>query len=284
MKEIGDTIKLLRLPFSIFLLPVTLFSFYYIKPGFSFSSVLVFLTWHVLVFPSSNGYNSWNDKDTGPIGSLAKPPQPPSLLLHVCNVMDLLALAASLYVSLYFFICVAGYIIASRLYSSRGVRLKKYPVIGFLIVFIFQGAWIFSGNVLALSGWPLLLDNNVVTAAITTSFFVGTVYPLTQIYQHQQDNADGVKTLSMLLGIKGTFIFSGLMFLIVSLLIARGFSNEPRIFFLFNVVMLLSALYFMWWAIVSFKNSSRVNFKNAMIMLVLASLSNNIFFIILLNK
>lgn len=284
MKEIGDTVKLLRFPFSLFLLPVTLFSFYYIKPGLSFSSVLVVVIWHLFIFPSSNGYNSYNDRDTGPIGSLASPPMPTILLLHVCNVMDLLGLAASLYVSVYFFVFVALYILASRLYSSKKVRLKRFPVLGFLIVFVFQGAWVFCGNVLALCGPHLLSETDVMIAALTSSFFVGTIYPLTQIYQHEQDRKDGVITLSMLLGIRGTFIFSGAMYLIASALVACSLSNQPRSFIWFNEVMLLSALYFIRWAFVSFKNTAHVNFKNTMTMLVLASLSNNIFFIILLSN
>ena len=44
------------------------------------------------------------------------------------------------------------------------------------------------------------------------TFQIAGVYPLTQIYQHEQDLADGVTTISYKLGYRGTFIFSAIMF------------------------------------------------------------------------
>jgi len=40
------------------------------------------------------------------------------------------------------------------------------------------------------------------------SFFIGSVYPLTQIYQHETDKNDGVISISYKLGYNGTFVFS----------------------------------------------------------------------------
>jgi 1,4-dihydroxy-2-naphthoate polyprenyltransferase len=284
--NIKNTIKLLRFPFSIFLLPVSLFSFFYIHPQINFQLAIVVVVWHLLVFPSSNGYNSYNDRDEGPIGGLSSPPPPTKLLLHTSNLMDGFAILLSVFINLYFFFFVGVYIIASRLYSNRTVRLKKYPVTGFLIVFIFQGAWIFAANIVALSSGQLFSNPSVVYSAIASSFFIGTIYPLTQIYQHEADNKDGVQSLSMLLGIRGTFIFSSLLFLIAMLFVYFSFANSNTIinFRLFNIVMLPSTLYFAFWAYRSFKNVRHVNFKNTMIMLVLSSVLNNIYFLILLFK
>ncbi|OYU84678.1 MAG: prenyltransferase [Flavobacterium sp. BFFFF2] len=286
MSELKNTIKLLRLPFSIFLLPVSLFSFFYIQPAFSFQLFLVIAIWHLLVFPSSNGYNSYQDQDEGPIGGLAAPPKPTKLLLHVSNVMDASAIVLSFLVNTYFAFFVAVYIIASRLYSNRTIRFKKLPIVGFLIVFIFQGAWIFCGNIFALSSVQLFSNPAVVCSAIASSFFIATIYPLTQIYQHEADQNDGVTTLSMLLGIKGTFLFSMGMFLIATLFIYFSFNEKTTInnFWLFNMVMLPSTIYFFWWALKSFKDATHVNFKNTMMMLVLSSLLNNLFFFMLLLK
>ena len=284
--KIKNTIKLLRFPFSIFLLPISLFSFYYIHPEINFQLFLVLIIWHVLVFPSSNGYNSYHDQDDGPIGGLTSPPKPTKLLLHVSNCMDGAAILLSLLVNYYFAIFVAVYIIASRLYSNRMIRLKKFPIAGFLVVFFFQGAWVFCANIFALSSSALFLDRSVVFSAIASSFFIGTVYPLTQIYQHETDSKDGVRTLSMMLGKMGTFIFSALMFSMVTLFIYFSFHGDSAInnFWLFNIIMLPSTVYFLIWAIRSFKNAAHINFKNTMTMLVLSSLLNNVFFLILLIK
>jgi len=286
LSRINDTIKLLRFPFSLFLLPVSLFSIYFIRPQTSFSLFLLLGIWHILVFPSSNGYNSYNDRDEGPIGGLASPPKPTKLLLYLSNGMDLTAVLLSFLINRQFAFFVAAYIVASRLYSNRTIRLKKFPVIGFLIVFVFQGAWIFCANLVALSSIALLSNTSVLYAAVASSCFIGTIYPLTQIYQHEADQKDGVRTLSMLLGMKGTFVFSALLFLVATGFVYLSFSATHSLtnFWLFNGIMLPATVYFFLWAWRSFKDSSHVNFKNTMYMLILSALLNNFYFLILLYK
>lgn len=284
MKEILNTLKLLRFHFSLFLLPVSLFSFFYIRPEAGLNLFLLIVIWHVLVFPASNGYNSFNDRDEGPIGGLAKPPRPTRLLLYTVNCMDALALSLSFLIKPGFVFFALVYIIASRLYSNRRIRLKKYPLAGFLVVFIFQGFWIFYGNIAALSDAGMIFDSPVLLSGVASSFLIGTVYPVTQIYQHQADKEDGVQTLSMLLGLKGTFLFSVFMFLLASFCIYLSFHLQHRVgnFWLFNLVMLPSTLFFLVWALRSFRDSAHVNFRNAMIMLVLSSCLTNIYFFVLL--
>jgi len=284
LKELRNTLKLLRFPFSVFLLPVSLFSFFYIQPILNYQLVLVIGIWHLLVFPASNGYNSFNDEDEGPIGGLAKPPKPTKFLLNVVNFMDGFAFFLAFFVNLYFVFFVIIYIIASRLYSNKTTRLKKYPFVGFLIVFIFQGIWIFCANIFALSTPILLAHAPVILSGIASSFLIGTIYPITQIYQHQADENDGVKTLSMVLGLKGTFIFSVIMFGFASMFIYLSFHllHNLNNFWLFNLVMLPSTLFFLVWAFRSFRNTTHINFRNTMIMLVLSSMLNNVYFFVLL--
>ena len=281
-----DTIKLLRFPFSVFLLPISLFSFFYIQPEPSFQLLLVIGIWHLLVFPASNGYNSYNDRDEGSIGGLASPPKPTQRLLQVANLFDIAAILLSSLINLSFTIFVVIYILASRLYSKREIRLKQYPIIGFLIVFIFQGAWIFCANIFALSSTALFSNTSVIASAIASSFFIATIYPITQIYQHEADKNDNVTTLSMLLGKRGTFMFSGIMFSMATLFVYISFNSMNMLnkFWLFNIIMLPATFYFIYWAAKSFNNTEHINFKNTMIMLVLSSVLNNIYFtLILLN-
>lgn len=217
---------------------------------------------------------------------MALPPQPTKTLLHTVNLMDFTAVLLSFIINYQFAFFVTIYIIISRLYSNRAIRLKKYPIVGFFVVFVFQGAWIFCADIIALSEDRLIFNKPVLFAAFASSCFIGTIYPLTQIYQHNADRNDGVTTLSMLLGIKGTFIFSASLFTLANLFIYLFFSESNKInnFWLFNLVMLPSTVYFLWWAFKSFRNISQANFKNTMIMLILSALLNNLFFIILLLK
>lgn len=238
----------------------------------------------MLVFPASNGYNSYHDNDEGSIGGLKSPPKPTKYLLKVVNCMDAGALILCAFINGWFVFFVAVYILFSRLYSNRKVRLKKYPLIGFLVVIIIQGAWVFSANVFTLSSIDLFARHELLYAAIACSFFIATVYPLTQIYQHKADKADGVKTLSILLGTNGTFVFSALMFSIATMFIYLSFQDVLNNFWLFNIAMFPATMFFLIWAFRSFNNPVHVNFKNTMTMLVLSSLLNNLYFIILLIK
>ena len=282
----SETLLLLRFPFSFFLLPISLFSFYYIRPVLDLRFWLVIFIWHILVFPSSNAYNSFHDRDDGPIGGLKSPPKPTKALLYISNIFDISAICLASLIDLYFSGFVLIYILASRLYSNRKIRLKKYPLTGFLIVFVLQGAWVFLGNFFAFDSGHLILSKNVVFPALAASFFIGTVYPLTQIYQHDSDAKDGVRTLSMLLGKRGTFVFSAIMFLLSTVFIYLSFNEDVSNvnFILFNLVMFPATLYFLVWAFRSFRESRHVNFRNTMTMLVLSSFLNNVFFIILLIK
>lgn len=285
-KPLYNTIQLLRFPFSLFLLPISLFSFYYIQPQPDLKFWLVIFIWHILVFPSSNGYNSFNDEDDGPIGGLKSPPKPTRSLLIVSNILDLTAVVLAMMINPAFCGFVLIYIIASRLYSNRNIRLKKYPIKGFLIVFILQGAWIFIANFFAFDSSYMIAEPQVVYSAIAASFFIGTVYPLTQIYQHESDEKDGVKTLSMVLGKRGTFVFSAIMFFLSTVFVYLTFNNDTSMenFILFNLIMMPATIYFLIWAFRSFRENRHVNFKNTMTMLVLSSVLNNVFFIILLIK
>jgi 1,4-dihydroxy-2-naphthoate polyprenyltransferase len=122
-----STIQLLRFPFSVFLLPVYLFAVSQVEqidvPGL----ILSFLILHLLVYPASNGYNSYMDRDEGSIGSVKNPLQPTKQLFHATLLMDALAVLLSLAVSVYFSMGILLYILVSRAYSYRGIRLKNIP-------------------------------------------------------------------------------------------------------------------------------------------------------------
>src|SRR5439155_11041998 len=137
---------------------------------------------NLLVYPASNGYNSYMDRDEGPVGGLEKPPQPSQELSRIVLWMDLLAFGLGFIVSPWFVIGVLIYILASRAYSSRKIRLKQYPILGFLIVIICQGALVFwmvyHG---AHENQPLFAP---LSGCIASSLLLGGAYPLTQIYQH----------------------------------------------------------------------------------------------------
>ena len=243
-----NTVKHLRLPFSFFLLPVFLFALSQSDQINWLNTLLAFLILHGLVFPSSNGYNSYQDRDETSIGGLKYPPKVTYNLYNATLLLDIVALLSGLFISLYFSIMVLVFIIMSRAYSYRQIRLKKYPVTGFLTVFIFQGAFVYLMSLTAISGVnrEILFSENSMICMSISSLFIGSIYPLTQIYQHQADKNDGVISLSYKLGYTGTFLFSGLLFSMAILLLFYYFELKhqliPLIIFLLMKVTCLKTL------------------------------------------
>src|SRR5215510_15250902 len=94
-----STIQLLRFHFSLFLLPVYLFALSLLDKIDWVDAVVVFIILHLLVYPSSNGYNSYMDRDETPIGGLAKPLQPTKQLFYITLIMDIIAVVFSLFIS-----------------------------------------------------------------------------------------------------------------------------------------------------------------------------------------
>lgn len=246
------------------------------------NAALVFVILHLLVYPSSNGYNSYMDRDETPIGGLSSPLQPTKQLFYVSVVMDTVAVLVSLFISLPFAAGILLYILASRAYSYRGIRLKKYPFIGFLTVFIFQGGLIFFLTYHAVS--PNTTFVVPVLPAILSSLLIGALYPLTQIYQHEEDKKDGVITISYLFGKKGTFVFSMILFLLATLLMYVVFKVQKResYFILFLLFLLPVVLFFLYWMRRVWKDENTANYTNSLQMNLLSTLCTTAFFITLI--
>ena len=242
----------------------------------------VFVILHLLVYPSSNGYNSYMDRDETPIGGLEKPMKPTKQLFYVTVIMDVIAIILSLQVSILFTLCILLYILASRAYSYRRIRLKKYPFTGFLTVFIFQGAVIFFSVFHGVQNNESL--NTPVFPCIISSLLIGALYPLTQIYQHAEDKKDGVVSISYVLGKKGTFVFSMLFFLAATFLLYLRFKqlDELNHFYWYLLIMLPVVLFFLYWMLKVWRNDSAANFRNSMWMNILSTVCTTIFFTILI--
>ncbi len=136
-----DAIKHLRLHFSLLLMPVYLFALSQAEGTNTRDAILCFIILHLLVYPASNVYNSYHDRDTESVGGIKNPPPVNEKMLLLTNLLDSLAFALALLISPLLGGSILLYIIASRLYSHRAIRLKKYPFIGFAVIFLFQGAF-----------------------------------------------------------------------------------------------------------------------------------------------
>lgn len=278
----SSTLQLLRFHFSFFLMPVFWFALGQIKEIHISNAFLAFIILHLLVYPSSNGYNSFMDRDTGPIGGLKKPMTPTRQLFYFTIAMDVVALLLSFLLGLLFFAGVLLYIAASRAYSYRGTRLKKHPVAGFLTVIIYQGGLVYFLVTQTCSLQEAAGVDSLGLLAAT--LLVGGFYPLTQIYQHKEDKKDGVITISYKLGYKGTFIFTAIIYALAMTCIGYVYlrSDGANLFLILNIYLLPVLVYFGWWFLKVCKDFRHANFKNTMRMNILASLLTNAAYITLL--
>ncbi|HEY1112328.1 MAG TPA: UbiA family prenyltransferase [Chitinophagaceae bacterium] len=280
-----STIQLLRFHFSFFLLPVFLFALSQLPQVAWFDAAWLFFILHFLVYPSSNGYNSFMDRDETPIGGLARPLQPTRQLFYVSVLMDALAVLAAILISWMTALGILFYILASRAYSYRGIRLKRHPVIGFLTVFIFQGALVFY---ITYHGChpqqPLAMP---LLPCVIASLLIGSLYPLTQIYQHEEDKRDGVITISYMLGKRGTFLLSMGQFLLATSLFYLLFRRQDQVnyFVLYLLILLPVVLFFLYWMRSVWQNEEAASFKNSLKMNAVSTFCTTAFFttLIILN-
>lgn len=116
------------------------------------------------------------------------------------------------------------------------------------------------------------------------SFFIGSVYPLTQIYQHDADKRDGVTSISYKLGYNGTFVFSGILFLVATGFLYYHFKlMHQQIAVLLFILLMLPVIIdsSVWFAKVR-KNTKNANFENTMTMNLLTSTCMNLYFLVLI--
>jgi 1,4-dihydroxy-2-naphthoate octaprenyltransferase len=273
----AKNLQLLRLPFSFFLLPVFLFALSSIQHISLHRALLLFFILHLLIYPASNAYNSYMDQDEGPIGGLKKPPKADKKVFHLTALMDTMAILMSLLIDLKAALYVSIYILASRTYSYRGIRLKQYAIPGFLTVVVFQGAWIYMLTFYAVGGMQPDLSGCCIS-----SLLIAGVYPLTQIYQHEADRKDGVNTISMLLGYRGTFLLTAICFVLAMLMFFTRFQDNLWKFWLLQFVLAPVLIYFFYWLSKVWKETKYADFTHTMRMNVLASSLLNLYFLSLI--
>jgi len=281
-----QAVPLLRIPFSLFLMPVFWFGLSALREPFGWGrAAAVFVILHLLVYPASNGYNSFYDKDEDSIGGLKTPPKVTPELLHLVWLFDALAVLGALLLGWVFAVLVVVYLLVSKAYSYEGIRLKKYPLLSTAVVVVFQGAFTFLLTQVGV-GAPetqLFEKTNLLLALVSTLFLCGS-YPLTQVYQHQEDARRGDRTLSLRLGIRGTFVFAagGLLAGALTMAGAYWLRGEMRNLLLFLVATGPVVALFSRWAWLAWHDPALANFEWTMRMNKVSSLCLSAAFIAML--
>lgn len=273
----------LRIPFSYFLLPVFLFALAVSVNINPTSIVIVLVALHVFLYPASNGFNSYFDKDTDSIGGLKNPPPVKKGLYYLSLTFDVIAIALGLLISLDFALMLFVYGLVSKAYSHPSVRLKKYPYASWLIAGFFQGCFTFLMAYVGLNGFDFLtiLNPTTIVPGVLTSMILWGSYPMTQIYQHKSDAERGDFTLSYKLGIRGTFYFTAVMFTISTLGFLYYFNQYYSFSYWLDFLIALAPvlIYFTLWMMQVKKDASKANYTKTMWLNFISATCLNVFFV-----
>lgn len=273
----------LRIPFSFFLLPVFLFALA-LSPNINGARLLiVFMALHIFLYPASNGFNSYFDKDEKSIGGLKHPPKVSVGLYYTALLFDLAAILTGLLINWQFALMLLLYGLVSKAYSHPVIRLKKYAYASWFIAGLFQGAFTFLMAYTGLNGYGFgpVFRMELLLPALLTSFVLWGSYPMTQIYQHEEDHARGDLTLSYKLGIKGTFYFTAVVFTVAVVLFCLYFSLHHKVQYAWSFVVLMAPtmIYFLYWFFRVLKNQDNADYGHTMWLNFISSFFLNTFFI-----
>lgn len=196
----------LRLPFQLLLAPFFLWGWVLSGGGVHARVLVAWVAFHVFLYGGATAFNSYYDRDAGPVGGLERPPPVTRDLLPFSLAMKTMAGLLALFVNGSFFWLYLSWVLFSLAYSHPSIRLKAHPVASLLSIGLFQGAVAF------LAGWAaargdlasvLALDGLIGAAAATVLLF--GLYPLTQVYQVEEDRARGDRTIAVAWGPSGSF-------------------------------------------------------------------------------
>lgn len=272
----------LRIPFSFYLLPVFMFACATVEPPLAASFWVVFFILHFLLYPASNAFNSFFDKDEGSSGGLERPPAVSSELYHVALLLDGIAVALGLFLSWVFAAMLFVYGLASKAYSHPVTRWKRRPFLGWFIAGFFQGyfSFLMVAEGLVQPTLSEIFSLEIQWPAVLSSLLLWGSYPMTQVYQHQEDGKRGDETLSRKLGILGTFHFTAVCFTVASAGFVAYFYSSYGLgqASAFLLAMLPVLVVFARWYVAVRKNPAAADYKNTMRLNLVSALCLNVFF------
>jgi len=163
--------------------------------------------WVVFLNGGTLAINSVFDKDEGDIGYLNAPPPLPRYLLHFSVALLVLGQVLAFTLPAGFQIAYAICFVLSILYSVPPFRFKAVAGVDWVI-----NMWGF-GSLTPYAAWaatgrPLDVGHGLVLLAFCPLF--AGLYPLTQLYQFDEDRRRGDRTLALILGMRVSLVVATL--------------------------------------------------------------------------
>ncbi len=213
---LGSDVRLLgahlRIAFQLLLAPIFMLGALLAGGEPTFALALSFIAVHAGIYGGMTAFNSYYDRDRGPIAFMKRPvPATPfvrdaALAIQLGAVILLLLLRPA----------AAGPALAlvamGIAYSHPRWRWKAHLGASLFAVSVGQGILAFAIGYLA-GGGPAagLREPRVAAAALGAALVTLGLYPVTQVYQIEEDRARGDRTLAIAIGWRGALLVSAVV-------------------------------------------------------------------------
>ncbi|CAN5397069.1 hypothetical protein BH23BAC3_BH23BAC3_24890 [soil metagenome] len=180
-----------------------------------------FLNVHILLFGGATAYNSWWDKDEGPIGGLKNPPK----MKKWMHIASLLMMYAGLIWAMTVNWIYAGIYLVSFilfwLYSTPHARWKGRPILSLWAIGISTG---FNSVLLGTIAAGGAISPLVLLSATGATCILLSLYPVSQIFQIEEDAARNDYTFTRMYGVDAVKRFFAGAYSIGSILLCISIS------------------------------------------------------------
>lgn len=193
----------------VFLAPLFLWGVVLGSRILSLRTWIGFVAFHVFLYGGITAYNSYYDRDDGPVGGFYVPPPVTRGLLGFSLGIQAIGLAMAMYVGPVFSLVYLGIAVLSVVYSHPRLRWKAKPVHALFVVAFGQGTAGFVAGLLSTgSDLSAMASPRVAAGALAATLSAVGLYPLTQLYQIEEDRARGDRTFAVAFGANTSFAFS----------------------------------------------------------------------------
>ena len=201
-----DLLVHLRLPFQLALSAVFLWGVFVTSGQFGPRTLLAWAAFTIGLSGGATAFNSYYDRDDGPVGGLRNPPPVSRALLPFSLAVIGLGFLASCLASIRtgaIYLAAAILLVA---YSHPLVRTKRRPLASTATVTLASGLLTFlAGAVSGEGGLSRDALPRVAIGALGASAVVAGFYPLTQLGQVREDRERGDRTFAVAFGRDAAF-------------------------------------------------------------------------------
>lgn len=215
-----DLLAHLRLHFQLLLAPLFLWGFLlaggrlvWPADARTLDLLVAFVAFHVFGYGGATAFNSYYDRDEGPVGGLATPPPVHDALLPASLALQAIGAALLMLVGPAVLAAYLTMFVVGVAHSHPAVRLKARPLLGTAVIALTQGAvaflagWATARGDLASAREPLGWLGALSATLVTLGF-----YPLSQLFQIAEDARRGDRTAAVVWGPRACFALAALAF------------------------------------------------------------------------